>query len=165
MSKSKDNKTTGGNSITNNLYLILPIFTYIIFNFFKNNFFEGYAINFIELFYMIITLILVFIVTLKKICGKSYNASENLLDQPSKYALILLFIVNLLNIFNPCKQYITYTQATILYSILLIFIFNIISHFINKNKSCKNESSKIINIVLLIFNIGLIYIAKYYNKL
>ena len=150
--------------IINNIYLVLPIFTFVVFNFFKDNFFEGYAISFIELFHMIIATTLVFSLTLKNLCEKSYDATENGLQHPLKYSLILLFIINLFNALNPCKQYMTYTQSNLFFLVLLVFTFNIINYLVNKNKDtyCKNEDNKVIIIFLLILHIGLIYVGKYY---
>ena len=155
---------TAKDYIINNMYLVLPIFTFLVFNFFKDNFFEGYAINFIELFHMIIATTLVFSLTLKNICEKSYDPTENTLQHPLKYALILLFIVNLFNTLNPCKQYMTYTQSNLFFLVLLIFTFNVINYIINKKKIdyCKNEDNKVIIFFLLLLHIGLIYVGKYY---
>ena len=116
--------------LSNNLKLILPIFTYIIFNFFKENFFEGYAINFIEMFYMIITTTIVFSLTLKNTCGQSYDTTNNSFQQPLLCSLVLLFGVYLFNIFNPCKQYMTYSQSNLFFLLLIIFGFNLMNYYI-----------------------------------
>jgi hypothetical protein len=153
--------TTNQNYISNNLTLVLPIFTYLIFNFFKKYFFEGYLINFVELFYMIMTTTIVYCLTLTNICGVTYNPGKYSLQHPLRYALILLFIINLINIINPCKKYMTYPQSNFLFIILLLIIFNVINYIISKNKdTCKIENNNMIVLILLAFNIGLVYINK-----
>jgi hypothetical protein len=149
--------------VSNNLKLILPIFTYVVFNFFKENFFEGYAINFIELFYMIITTTVVFSLTLKNTCDQTFDPTANSLQQPLANALALLFFVYLFNIFNPCRQYMTYSQSNLFFLLLIVFGFNLINYLTSKNKDnyCKNNDNKLLIFFLLILNVGLIYASKF----
>ncbi len=148
--------------ITNNLLLFFPIFTYIIFNFFKENFFEGYSIKFIELFHMIISTVLVFTLTMKNHCGANYDPTNGFFQQPVKYALGLLFIVNLFNIFNPCKQYMTFAQSNIFFLLVLFITFNGMNYYFNKRKDefCSESDTKVMSLFLLLLNVALIYIAK-----
>jgi len=148
--------------IRNNLLLIFPIFTYIVFNFFKENFFEGYAIRYIELFHMIISSILVFTLTMKNHCGNSYDPTIGFFQQPTKYALGLLFIINLFSIFNPCKQYMTFAQSNLFFLLILFITFNGMNYYLNKRKDelCSKSDNKVMVFFLLLLNVALIYIAK-----
>jgi hypothetical protein len=148
--------------IRNNLLLIFPIFTYIVFNFFKENFFEGYAIRYIELFHMIISSILVFTLTMKNHCGNSYDPTIGFFQQPTKYALGLLFIINLFSIFNPCKQYMTFAQSNLFFLLILFITFNGMNYYLNKRKDelCSESDNKVMVFFLLLLNVALIYIAK-----
>ncbi len=174
--KSSSKKTSGGKTsnkkidtndtiklyISNNLLLIFPIFTYIIFNFFKENFFEGYAIKFIELFHMTVSTVLVFTLTMKNYCGNTYDPTTGFFQQPTKYALGLLFIINLFSIFNPCKQYMTFSQSNLFFLLVLFIAFNGINYYLNKRKDelCVESDNKVIVSFLLLLNVALIYISK-----
>jgi hypothetical protein len=148
--------------IANNLLLIFPIFTYIIFNFFKENFFEGYAIRYIELFHMIVSTVLVFTLTMKNHCGASYDPTSGFFQQPIKYALGLLFIINLFSIFNPCKQYMTFSQSNLFFLLVLFISFNGINYYFKKRKDelCSDSDTKVMVFFLLLLNVALIYISK-----
>jgi hypothetical protein len=148
--------------IQNNLFLIFPIFTYIVFNFLKENFFEGYAIKYIELFHMIISTVLVFTLTMKNYCGKSYDPTNGFFQHPTKYALGLLFIINFFSIFNPCKQYMTFAQSNLFFLLVLFIAFNGMNYYFNKRKDefCTESDNKVSVFFLLLLNIGLIYISK-----
>jgi hypothetical protein len=153
--------TTKDNYMLNNLILVLPIFTYLIFNFFKQYFFEGYLINFVELLYMIITTTFVYCISLTGTCGSTYNPGKFSLEHPLRYALILLFIINLFNIINPCRKYMTFLQSNFLFIFLFLIIFNLINYITSQNKDiCKIENNNIIISILLALNIGLVYINK-----
>lgn len=148
--------------LKNNLFLIFPIFTYVVFNFFRENFFEGYAIRFIELFHMIISTVLVFTLTMKNYCGSSYDPTIGFFQQPTKYALGLIFIVNLFSIFNPCKRYMTYSQSNLFFLLVLLIAFNAMNYYFNKRKDefCSSKDNKIVSLFLLLLNSGLIYVSK-----
>jgi hypothetical protein len=148
--------------IANNLLLIFPIFTYIIFNFFKENFFEGYAIRYIELFHMIVSTVLVFTLTMKNHCGAAYDPTSGFFQQPIKYALGLLFIINLFSIFNPCKQYMTFAQSNLFFLLVLFITFNGMNYYFNKRKDefCSESDTKVMVFFLLLLNVALIYISK-----
>jgi hypothetical protein len=158
MAKS-DNKSPGVKElILNNILLLAPLFTYMVFKYFKENFFEGYAIQIIEFFFMIVVLTLVYSFTLKNICGKT---NKSAIIKPLQHALILSFILKIINIFNPCKEYMTNMQANIFFGVLLITIFNVINYFLSKEKdNCKKEENNIVVIFLLILHAGLIYMKK-----
>ena len=148
--------------IQNNLFLIFPIFTYIVFNFLKENFFEGYAIRYIELFHMVISTVLVFTLTMKNYCGVSYDPTNGFFQHPTKYALGLLFIINLFSIFNPCKQYMTFAQSNLFFLLILFITFNGMNYYFNKRKDefCAESDNKVTVFFLLLLNVGLIYISK-----
>jgi len=148
--------------IQNNLFLIFPIFTHIVFNFLKENFFEGYAIRYIELFHMIISTVLVFTLTMKSYCGASYDPTNGFFQHPTKYALGLLFIINLFSIFNPCKQYMTFSQSNLFFLLILFITFNGMNYYFNKRKDefCAESDNKVTVFFLLLLNVGLIYISK-----
>jgi len=148
--------------IQNNLFLIFPIFTYIVFNFLKENFFEGYAIRYIELFHMLISTVLVFTLTMKNYCGASYDPTNGFFQHPTKYALGLLFIINLFSIFNPCKQYMTFAQSNLFFLLILFITFNGMNYYFNKRKDefCAESDNKVTVFFLLLLNVGLIYISK-----
>ncbi len=148
--------------IANNLLLIFPIFTYLVFNFFKENFFEGYAIRYIELFHMIISTVLVFTLTMKNHCGSSHDPTSGFFQQPTKYALGLLFIINLFSIFNPCKQYMTFAQSNLFFLLILFITFNGMNYYFNKRKDelCSESDNKVMVFFFLLLNVALIYISK-----
>lgn len=148
--------------LKNNLFLIFPIFTYIVFNFLSENFFEGYAIKYIELFHMTISTVLVFTLTMKNYCGASYDPTNGFFQQPTKNALGLLFIVSLFSIFNPCKQYMTFAQSNMFFILILLIVFNGMNYYFNKRKDefCSTSDNKVIVLFLLLLNIGLVYVSK-----
>lgn len=148
--------------IINNMFLIFPIFTYIIFNFFRENFFEGYAIRYIEFFHMAISTVLVFTLTMKNHCGASYDPTNGFFQHPTKYALAMLFIIYLSSIFNPCKSYMTFAQSNLFFLLVLFITFNGMNYYFNKKKDefCTESDNKIIIFFLLLLNIGLIYVSK-----
>jgi hypothetical protein len=142
----------------NNILLLIPLFTYIVFKFLKEKFFEGQVIQYIELFHMLLGLTIAYSITLKNICGKKNNS--NIL-KPLQYALIVILIINMITMFNPCKEYMTYMQSNMLFTILLIITFNVINFIITrqKDKYCKNDN-KFIILFLIMLNIGLIYMKN-----
>lgn len=148
--------------LKNNMFLFFPIFTYIVFNFLRENFFEGYAIKFIELFHMIISMILVFTLTMKNYCGSSYDPTVGFFQQPTKYALGLIFIVNLFSIFNPCRKYMTFAQSNLFFLLVLLITFNGMNYYFNKRKDefCSTSDNKVVSLFLLLLNGGLIYVSR-----
>ena len=159
---AKEEVDTAKIYIINNMFLIFPIFTYIVFNFLKENFFEGYAIRYIELFHMAISTVLVFTLTMKNYCGSSYDPTNGFFQHPTKYALGLLFIINLFSIFNPCKQYMTFAQSNLFFLLILFITFNGMNYYFNKRKDefCTDSDNKVTVFFLLLLNIGLISISK-----
>jgi tellurite resistance protein TehA-like permease len=111
---------------------------------------------------MIITTTVVFSLTLKNTCGETFDVTSNSLQQPLTCSLGLLFFVYLFNIFNPCRQYMTYSQSNLFFLLLIIFMFNLMNYYMSKNKEyyCKNEKNNLLTFFLLILNSGLIYISK-----
>jgi len=167
-SKSSTKKTDAKNvkadtlSVTkkylyNNIALLLPIITFVIFNFFKENFFEGTTIKFIELFYMIIMTTVVFNYSLKNIDASCATYNNSL-----KYALVLVFIANLFTVINPCRQYMTFAQLNLFYMLLLVLGYNLLNYFIEKNKEsyCKADDNKFVLLFLFVLHFGIIYIGK-----
>ena len=164
---SKKTDTKGSEStvnvyVKNNILLFIPIFTYIVFNFLRENFFEGYVIRYIELFHMIISTVLVFTLTMKNYCGASYDPTIGFFQHPIKYALGLIFIINLFSIFNPCKQYMTFSQSNLFFLLILFITFNGMNYYFNKRKDefCAESDNKVTVFFLLLLNVGLIYISK-----
>ena len=142
--------------IINNASLIIPIFTYAVFKYFTNKVFVGKQIQYIKLFHMIVALTLVYSITLKNICGQTNNS---VIMKPLQFALIVYLIMKLINMFNPCREYMTPMQENILFSLLLVIIFNLINYFISKQKDnyCKKEDNKFVVIFLIMVHVGLIY--------
>ena len=136
----------------NNIYLLMPIFTFVVFNFFKENFFEGHIIKFITFFHMFVSTMLVFNLTVKN--SDFYNSS--------KHAFSLLFIINLISYFNPCKKYMNFVQSNLFFIISLSIIFNIMNYYLNKCKdeNCSSSDNKIIFLLLLGLNLALVYFDK-----
>jgi hypothetical protein len=145
--------------IINNIALLIPLFTYIVFKFLKEKFFEGQVIQYIELFHMLLGLTIVYVITLKNICDKKNNS---VILKPFQYALIVIFIVNIINMFNPCKESMTYGQSNMFFTVVLIIIFNIFNFLLTKEKDkyCKKEDNKFIILFLIMLNIALIYMKN-----
>ena len=145
--------------IISNFSLVIPLFTYIIFKFLKEKFFEGQVIQYIELFHMILGLIIVYSITLKNICGEK---NKSVVLKPLQFALIVIFIINMINMFNPCREYMTYMQSNMFFTILLIIIFNVINFLLirGKDKYCKKNDNKFIILFLIVLNVGLIYMKN-----
>lgn len=156
MAKSTNKSSNMKDLIINNFSLVIPLVTYIVFKYFKEKFFEGKVIHFIELFHMIVGLTLVYSITLKNICD---NKNSSVILKPIQYALILSLIINIINMLNPCKKYMTNMQSNILIAIVLIILFNAINFYITsqKDKHCKKQDNKFVVVFLLMLNIGLIY--------
>lgn len=145
--------------MTSNISLLIPLFTYIVFKFLKDKFFEGQVIQYIELFHMLIGLTIVYSITLKNICGKKNNS---IILKPLQYALIVILIINMISMFNPCREYMTYMQSNMFFTILLIITFNVVNFLITreKDKYCKKDDNKFIILFLIMLNIGLIYMKN-----
>lgn len=158
--KAKSTPTSRSKIIYNNLIFLIVIFTSIMFNFLKHNFFEGRTINFMELFFMIISTTLVFSMTLSKICGSNYH-SKFYLQHPFQNSMILLLIFNAFRMINPFKS-LPYLFSNLLSVAILVIGYNGLMFMANKNKanSCKIKSKFLINVFLTVLNIGLVYFNK-----
>jgi hypothetical protein len=111
---------------------------------------------------MLISTVLVFTLTMKNHCGSSYDPTYGFFQHPTKYALGLLFIINLFSIFNPCKQYMTFAQSNLFFLLVLFIAFNAMNYYFNKRKDefCVESDNKVIIFFLTLLNVGLIYISK-----
>jgi len=112
-----------------NIWLIFVAMTFIIFNLFKQKFFSGKLIQILELFYMSVTLFIAFYFTSVKKQNKRKEKSIMLSMQNS---LLMLFIVMMINSFNPWKDKMSGTQLNIFSSVLIFSTFNIFQILNNK---------------------------------
>jgi len=138
--------------IYSNIMLIFPFITYLIFNFFRINFFEGYTIKIIELFFMIIMTTIPYYFSGLYICNE--NSSVGSTMRSLKFSLVSLLFSNIITILNPCKTYMTFGQSNIIYMLSLLIIFNLINYMIEKNNSlCALDNNKMINLILIVIHI------------
>jgi hypothetical protein len=138
--------------IYSNMMLIFPFITYLIFNFFRINFFEGYTIKIIELFFMIIMTTIPYYFSGLYLCNE--NSSVGSTMRSLKFSLVSLLFSNIITILNPCKTYMTFGQSNIIYMLSLLIIFNLINYMIEKNNSlCALDNNKIINLILIVIHI------------
>jgi len=138
------------------LRLLIPIFFYFLSNYLKQRIIMNYIIiNLIEFITILLSMTYIFYTSFQKICNKNIVIMKSLY-----YALLLLFICNLLMLIYPCKEYMSIFHLNILYSLLMFIIFNIIHIIINLNakKMCNPKYNVIGIIILIILHIGLIYI-------
>ena len=112
----------------NNLLLIFPVMTFIFFNYLKIYHFEGYIIDFFAFFHIFIILSYVYYINFNKLNNKSSNKT---VLNASKFAIILLFLINIFIIINPYKNQMTFVKSNILFTLLLFIIFNIMNIFNN----------------------------------
>lgn len=135
--------------VSSNIWLIVVILTFTIFNFLKLKVFDGHLICVMELFYTCAMLFIGFYFSTLNIC----DTKGEIVTSSIQNSLIVFLVTSIVTTFNPCKNYLPMTQIVVFNSLIIAMAYNAILLLIRKNKSAyctKSGSMKQVFILLAI---------------
>lgn len=157
---SQSDKITLKTYFYDNMWLIAVVMTFLIFNFFKDKFFEGKFIQIVELFYMTMSLFIAFYFTTSNKCSE--KTKTDTVSVSLQNALIMSLFVALITRFNPFKSKMSATQLNALYIVAIITFFNVMLYIINNDNYsyCSQTANAMIYMLVLILHFGNILTQK-----
>ena len=167
---SSEQQSFGSIFMYGNMRLFFPLLTFIFFNYLKFYHIEGYTLQFFSFFHLFMIMSYVYYINFNSICNKS---DSNSFMRSSRYALILLFLINIFMNINPYKESMTFVKSNILFTMLLVIFFNIINLICNFNKQnlCKSDEKMMYILILIILhlieskiNLSSMFVSKLKNR-
>lgn len=120
-----------------NLWLILVIITFVIFNILKTKVFDGHIIAIMELFYTTVMLFIGFYFIIKKTCGHK----PQMIGAAIQNSLIVMLPTMIAVSINPCKQYMQSSHVIMFNVLLLAISYNAVIYMTTNSKNSCNSKT------------------------
>lgn len=158
LNRARKLKLPSSGLLRSNLWLIVVLITFCIFNFLKHKVFDGYVISLMELFYTCSMLFIGFYFSSLAICNKTCHLSLSSIQS----SLMVFLVVGFISTFNPCKNYLKLSQLMTFNCLVIAAAYNTMLVLIRNNKEIYcSKSGNIKHIaVLLAIHLAKIYLYK-----